>query len=340
MARLRTQSGSCAMLKSWSAGRLPKACSQNALPRAELLDRAISSGRRRCLSAQDPHHRRANDREQSCARTENRPAGFRVPGNPGHARSRAVRKDVVPLASDDDKRASVFASSLSKSTRLCPVIGAMPVLGGGNAKQFQKGRSEVDGADQLAHAATGMDDAGGPAHHERHAMRIVVGVPLHAREGHAVVGGDDHQRIGRFAAGVERRQQFADLRVESFDLDRVVEQVAAARCRCLASKRGRDRCRLASCLRPGPSRLRSFDADRRYRTSRKRAHRPGRALRNCANCSPGFPPRLAPGRPKSRLFPAASSAMPGPQTLPALPPYTPAFCKASPNVEEPGGKKL
>ena len=136
-------------------------------------------------------------------------------------------QDVVTLAPDDDERALGFRFVLEQVDQTVARDRGHASIGHGNAAQLEKGRREIDGADQLAHAAAGFDDAPGPAHHQRHAMRVVEGVALYAREGHAVVGSNDDQRIRRFAAGVECGQQLAHVRIEPFDLQGIVEQVAA-----------------------------------------------------------------------------------------------------------------
>ena len=111
-------------------------------------------------------------------------------------------------------------------------------------------------------------------------------------------------------------------------------------CRCPASRRARGRCRWLLARREAGVGLVRRDADSCCRTSRRTARRGSSAFRNCANFSPGAPPPRSPDKPKSRFFPSASSAVPGPQTLPALPLWIPFFASASLNVPNFGGKKI
>ena len=54
-----------------------------------------------------------------------------------------------------------------------------------------------------------------------------MNLSLHVRERHAVIGGDDDQRVLEFARCLEQRERPADLRIAPLHLHRVVEQVAA-----------------------------------------------------------------------------------------------------------------
>ena len=56
---------------------------------------------------------------------------------------------------------------------------------------------------------------------------VLVDLPLHPREGHAVVRRDDHERVVELAGLLEMVEDPAEVRVEPLDLEGVVEHVAA-----------------------------------------------------------------------------------------------------------------
>ena len=98
-----------------------------------------------------------------------------------------------------------------------------------DAEDLKERGREIDETDQVGDPPPRSRDPAGPVHDERNSIRVVVGVPFHAGERHAVVRGDDDERVRRLAAGLQRGQQRADLSVEGFDLDCVIKHVAAHR---------------------------------------------------------------------------------------------------------------
>lgn len=96
----------------------------------------------------------------------------------------------------------------------------------GRACGFEEGRRETEVAHEVVDDAAG-GDAAGPAHRERQAHAGIVAGGLGAGKLHAVVAGDHDEGVVEFADGFELREYFGELRVESVDLEGVVEQVAA-----------------------------------------------------------------------------------------------------------------
>ena len=89
---------------------------------------------------------------------------------------------------------------------------------------FQIRRSEVTHIDEVLHHASGFDRFA-PTHRERQTETIRVNLAFHIGKRHSVVRRHDDQRVLQLAAGLQRRERFADERVGPLDLDSVVGEV-------------------------------------------------------------------------------------------------------------------
>ena len=92
---------------------------------------------------------------------------------------------------------------------------------------IEEGRCEVDEADEIVDGARGFEIASGPHDGEGHVVGGGVRVSFAAWERHAVVGGDDDEGIFEEAASLEGIEHFAEVGVEVFGFERVVEDVVA-----------------------------------------------------------------------------------------------------------------
>ena len=100
-------------------------------------------------------------------------------------------------------------------------------MGPGQTGELEEGRREIDEADVVLDDAAVAGDASGPHGGERHVIGGFVGAAFAAREGQAVVGGDDDQRVVEEPAFLEGLEHAPEVAIEVLDLVGVVEEVVA-----------------------------------------------------------------------------------------------------------------
>ena len=100
------------------------------------------------------------------------------------------------------------------------------VGGDGQPGALQESRCQIGQGDEIANPPSPFEVLA-PGDGQRQARAIVIEVGLGAREGHAVVGGNDDEGVVQLARLLQEGQYLADLAVKPFDGVVVVEQVAA-----------------------------------------------------------------------------------------------------------------
>src|SRR3954454_10712958 len=98
-------------------------------------------------------------------------------------------------------------------------------------RDLEAGRLEERGG-EVAHVDEVVDDparldAAAPADRQREVEPRLVDLPLHAGEGHAVVGRDEDQSVVELARLLQPVEDPAEVAVEPLDLEGVIEHVAA-----------------------------------------------------------------------------------------------------------------
>ena len=86
---------------------------------------------------------------------------------------------------------------------------------------------EIYDADGFGCTAPRAAYAVAPHHCERNVVGLIVVLTFYSREGHAVVGGDDYKCVVEFTDGIEHGDDTAQVCVEVFDLECVVEHIGA-----------------------------------------------------------------------------------------------------------------
>ena len=69
---------------------------------------------------------------------------------------------------------------------------------------FQKGRGQIREIHEISDAPTGSLDAIRPAYGQRNVVGVQVSLSFDSGEGHAVIGGGDHQRLIQKSALLEQ----------------------------------------------------------------------------------------------------------------------------------------
>ena len=139
--------------------------------------------------------------------------------------------DVVALHADEhvvaggvDLAGAIDAEDIGQAAAgRCGHAGLRPREPG----DFGKRGREVDETDVVVGDAAAAGNAGGPHGGERDVVGIFIRAAFAAGKGHAVIGGDDDEGVGEQAAFFECGQHAAEVGVEVFDFEGVIEEVVA-----------------------------------------------------------------------------------------------------------------